>query len=143
MTTKIENMPPEDLRIVGSWSIIGGDYQLTDEYRADGTVVQHVGGRTSKPKRFQIDGEILTCFVEQPDGRIFEQKARFGISEDTLTFYDSPRTKRIFRRTQAAQPVAGTNRRGRCGCNPRHESAVAQLFSFGGGGVPHDEPPGD
>jgi hypothetical protein len=28
--------------------------------------------------------------------------------------------------------VAGANRRCRCGCNPRRESAVAQLFSLGG-----------
>jgi hypothetical protein len=27
--------------------------------------------------------------------------------------------------------VAGANRRGRCGCNPRHESAVAQLATLG------------
>jgi len=102
MTTKTPNAPPADPRIVGSWTIIGGDYPLTNDYRTDGTVVQHVGDRASQPKRFQIDGEYLTCFVEQPDGRIFEQKTRFGISGDALTFYDSPRKKRVFQRTAVA-----------------------------------------
>jgi hypothetical protein len=102
MPDKIQNVPPADMRIVGAWTITGGDYPLTDVYRADGTVVQYVAGQIIQPRRFEIDGEFLTCFVEQKDGRIFEQKARFGISGDTLTFYDSPTNKRVFRRLQAA-----------------------------------------
>jgi len=90
------------MRIVGAWTITDGDYPLTRVYRADGTVVQYVAGQMIQPRRFEIDGEFLTSFVEQTDGHIFEQKTRFEILGDTLTFYDSPTSKRVFRRLQAA-----------------------------------------
>lgn len=91
-----------DPRILGFWTIVNGDYGLTDEYRANGTVVGYVGGRRSSPIPFRIDGEYLTYLVKQPDGSVFEQKARFKLSGDTLTFFDSPRRKRVFRRTEKA-----------------------------------------
>ena len=102
MPDKIQNVPPADMRIVGAWTITDGDYPLTRVYRADGTVVQYVAGQMIQPRRFEIDGEFLTSFVEQTDGHIFEQKTRFEILGDTLTFYDSPTSKRVFRRLQAA-----------------------------------------
>jgi hypothetical protein len=38
---------------------------------------------------------------------------------------------RSFQFDRNAEPFASVNRYGRCGCNPRRESAAAQLFSSG------------
>src|SRR4051812_31893628 len=64
---KVASVPPSDPRIVGTWTLEGGDYALTNEYRADGTVVQHVGGRASEPSPFRIEGNLLIYSIEQPD----------------------------------------------------------------------------
>src|SRR5215216_2275925 len=72
--------PPSDPRIVGVWTLEGGDYPLTNEYRADGTVVQHVGGRATEPSRFRIEGNQLVYLVEQPDGKVVEQKEEFRLT---------------------------------------------------------------
>ena len=90
--------PPSDPGIVGVWTLEGGDYPLTNEYRADCTVVQHTGGRTTEPSRFRVEGNVLIYSVEQPDGTIFEQKEEFILTGDTLTFVDSPTSRRVFRR---------------------------------------------
>ena len=85
-------------RIIGSWRITGGDYPLVNEYRADGTLVQRVGGRKTEPYKFRIEGEYLTVSVPQPDGTISETKERFALKDDTLTFFGSDGSKRTFRR---------------------------------------------
>jgi hypothetical protein len=97
-TTAVRSVPPSDPRIVGTWTLAGGDYPLTDEYRADGTLVQHVGNRTTEPTPFRIEGEYLVVTLAQPDGRSTEQKTRFALSGDTLTMIDAPTVKRVFRR---------------------------------------------
>src|SRR6266567_7921825 len=102
MTNTTSNVPPTDPRIIGFWTSVSGDYTLTNEYRADGTLIQHVGDRTGRPIPFQIEGECLICSIEQPNGTVFEQKTRFAISDETLTFFHSPRKRRVFRRTQGA-----------------------------------------
>lgn len=49
-----------DPRIVGEWSLEeGDDYLLVDEYRADGTLVQHVFGKTTAPTPFRIEGNFI------------------------------------------------------------------------------------
>ncbi|MDB5319951.1 MAG: hypothetical protein JWN40_1582 [Phycisphaerales bacterium] len=97
---KLTSVPPSDPRIVGVWTLQGGDYPLTNEYRADGTVVQQVGGRTTEPSPFRIEGNLLIYSVQQSDGKISEQKEEFRLTDDTLTFIDSPTSKRIFRRNK-------------------------------------------
>ena len=89
---------PTDPRIVGAWTMAGGDYPLTDEYRADGMLVQTVRGRTMEPHPFRIEGEFIIVSVKQPDGTAYEQKDRFTLKDDTLTFTDSNGSKRVFRR---------------------------------------------
>jgi hypothetical protein len=90
---------PSDTRIIGSWRIEGGDYPLINEYRSDGTLIQHIDDRSGEPIPFRIEGDLLVTSLVQPDGSVFENKTRFAISEDTLTFFDSDDTKRVFRRT--------------------------------------------
>jgi len=85
--------------IIGFWSNVGGDYALTNEYRADGTVVQHVGKGSSSPQPFRIDGDCLIFSIVQPNGSIFEQRARFVLSGDLLTLLHSPKTKCVFKRS--------------------------------------------
>src|SRR5215217_468846 len=92
----VESVPPSDPRIVGSWTLTGGDYPLTDEYRADGTLVQHVGNRTTEPAPYRIEGEQIIVSLAQPDGRVTETKNRFTLAGDTLTLFDSPTIKRTF-----------------------------------------------
>jgi acetate kinase len=87
-----------DSRIIGFWKGIGGDYLLTNEYRTDGTVVQHVGNRSSEPSPFRIEGDYMIHSLKQPDGRIFEQKTRFQVSENQLTFIYSGTTKCVFQK---------------------------------------------
>jgi len=91
-------VPPADPRIVGSWTLQGGDYPLTDEYRADGTLVQHVFGKTTEPMPFRIEGKFLVVGVKQDDGKVSEDKTEFSLTGDTLTFVDSPTSKRVFLR---------------------------------------------
>jgi hypothetical protein len=98
---KVASVPPSDPRIVGFWTSQGGDYPLTNEYRADGTVVQHVFGKTTKPRPFRIEGNVLIYSVEQPDGKILEPKETFQLTEDTLTFIDSQTSKRVFQRDKS------------------------------------------
>ena len=102
--TKLSSVPPSDPRIIGSWSIVGGDYPLVNEYRADGMLVQYVGGRKcNAPSPFRIEGEYLIVSVEQDDGSVFEQKDRFTLKGDTLTFIDDEDgSKRAFRRSKQA-----------------------------------------
>ena len=76
----------------------GGDYPLTDEYRADGTLVQHVFGKTTEPMPFRIEGKFLVVGVKQDDGKVSEDKTEFSLTGDTLTFVDSPTSKRVFLR---------------------------------------------
>ncbi len=96
------NNGPADPRIIGFWKGVGGDYPLINEYRPDGMSVQHVGDRSSKPSPFRTEGDHVIYSVEQPDGSIFEQKTKYMISGDTLTFIYSPRKKVHFRRTHEA-----------------------------------------
>jgi hypothetical protein len=95
---EVASLPPSDPRIVGVWTLQGGDYPLTNEYLADGTVVQHVSGKKTDPSSFRIEGKFLIYTIEQPDGRVTEQKEEFILTDDTLTFIDSPTSKRVFRR---------------------------------------------
>ena len=90
--------PPFNARIVGSWTHIGGDYPLTNEYRADGTLLQRSGSRTGKPSAFRTEGDYVIVSVKQPNGTIFEQKDRFELRDDTLTFLDADGSKRILQR---------------------------------------------
>jgi hypothetical protein len=93
------SVPPADPRIIGLWTLEeGGDYPLTNEYRANGTVVQHVDGRSTEPSPFRIEGKFLIYSVKQPDGEVLEQKEEFTLTDDILTFIDSPTSKRVFRR---------------------------------------------
>ena len=46
----------------------------------------------------RIEGNLLIYSVEQPDGKVSEQKEQFQLTDDTLTFIDSPTSKRVFRR---------------------------------------------
>jgi hypothetical protein len=92
------NVRPSDPRIIGSWTLVGGDYPLTNEYRADGTLVQHVSGRTGKPLPFRIEGKYLIVSVKQPDGTVSDTKDRIELSDDRLTFFDPGGTKRVFLR---------------------------------------------
>jgi hypothetical protein len=96
--TGVASVPPSDPRIVGVWTLQDGDYPLTNEYRADGTLVQHVFGKTTDPVPFRIDGPHLVYTVKQLDGRVTEQKAEFTLAGDTRVLVDSPTTKRVFRR---------------------------------------------
>jgi hypothetical protein len=92
---------PAEKRIIGSWRIEGGDYPLINEYRSDGTLVQHIDDRSGEPIPFRIEGDLLITSLEQPDGSVFENKTRFAISDDTLTFFDSDGTRRVFGRTSS------------------------------------------
>lgn len=92
------SVPPADPRIVGVWTLQGGDYPLTNEYLADGTVVQQVFGKKTDPRPFRIEGKFLVYSVTQPDGRVTDQKEEFTLTQDTLTFIDSPTSTRVFRR---------------------------------------------
>lgn len=92
--------PHPDAGIVGVWTIQGGDYPLTNEYRADGTMVQRVGGRSSDPSPYRIEGDRLVYSVKQHDGTVFEQAEEFRLAGDTLTFIDSPSENRVFRRNR-------------------------------------------
>src|SRR3954468_19362832 len=80
------SVPPSDPRIVGVWTLEVGDYPMTKEYRADGTVVQQMGKRTTPACPFRIEGNLLIYTVEQPDRNITEQKEEFQLTDDTLTF---------------------------------------------------------
>ena len=102
MTNHTPKAVPADPRIIGFWKVVDGDYALINEYRSDGTIIQYVGDRASKPSSFRIEDDYIICCSEQPNGSIFEQKTRYAISEDTLTFVYSPRKKMHFRRTHEA-----------------------------------------
>ena len=100
MTNHRPNVAPTDPRIIGFWKVVGGDYSLINEYRSDGTVIQHVGGRAGKPSSFRIEGDCIIYSLEQPDGSVSEDKTRYAISGDTLTFFYSPKEKMHFQRTR-------------------------------------------
>lgn len=76
----------------------GSDYPLTNEYRADGTVVQHVMGQIRDPIPFRIEGDQLIVSLRQSNGVVTEDKTRYTLSGDMLTFIDSPNSKRVFHR---------------------------------------------
>jgi hypothetical protein len=96
--TQMPSSVPQHL--IGYWAITGGDYNLTNEYRADGTVVQHVCGRQGQPMPFRVEKDQLILRIEQPDGEVSEQATRFKVVEDTLTFFDSETSERVFRKCQ-------------------------------------------
>ena len=87
--------------LVGSWTNVGGDYLLTNEYRADGMFLQHVGGRSSTPDPYRVEGEFIVVSVKQPDGSVIKQRDRFVLEGDTLTFVDADGSNRTFRRASA------------------------------------------
>ena len=102
MTNRPPGHPLADPRIIGFWKGVGGDYGLINEFRLDGTVIQHVGDRSSKPSPFRTEGDYIIYSLEHPNGSVFEQKTQYLISEDTLTFIYPPRKKMHFRRVQEA-----------------------------------------
>ena len=85
-----------DPRIIGTWNLTEGDYPLTNEYRADGTMVQHLMRGKTEPVPFRIEGNQLIYVQRQDDGRITEQKTQFELSGDTLTFIYSPEVRMVF-----------------------------------------------
>ena len=94
---EVASVPPSDPRIVGVWISQGGDYPLTNEYRADGTLVQYAFGKTSEPRPFRIEGDLLIYTLKQPDGSVTEQKQKFTLAGDTLTMINST-SKQVFQR---------------------------------------------
>ena len=100
MTPSTSNIPQQ---LIGFWKIVGGDYPLVDEYRADGVLIQHVGDRTSEPITIRVEGDFMITRVEQPDGSTSEDRERFELSADRLTFMDSDGSKRNFQRVSAEQ----------------------------------------
>jgi hypothetical protein len=78
---------PLEKAILGRWTVINGDYPLSNEYRADGTLIQRMGGSERAPLPYRVDGDVLIYSVEQPDGSIFEQKMKFKIAGDTMTCF--------------------------------------------------------
>ena len=102
MTNDTPNVAPADPRIIGFWKGVGGDYGLINEFRLDGTLIQHVGDRASRPSHFRIEGDYIITSLEQPDGSISEQKEQYAISGDTLTFIYSPRKKMHFQKINEA-----------------------------------------
>lgn len=91
--------PVADPRIIGFWEGINGDYKLTNEYREDGTFVQHVGERSSDTRRYRIEGDEFISLIEQRDRSIHEQRTKYSISGDQLTFYYG-KTEMRFRRVE-------------------------------------------
>ncbi len=90
--------PPSDPRIIGYWTMVGGDYPLTNEYRADGMFIQHSGAQSGDASPFRIEGDQIIITITQPDGKPSIFKIRFQLEGDTLTLFDSDTEKRIFRR---------------------------------------------
>src|SRR4051812_4182707 len=76
---KLKSIPPADPRIIGTWSLVGGDYPLENEYRANGTMVQQVGVGHTAPSPYRIEGEYLTVYLKQTDGQVSEFKNKFSI----------------------------------------------------------------
>ena len=82
-------------------------------------------------------------------GRGFQARCNLPAVRETVVFGNDPnqcddsclikthRRRKSFRNVRLfTQPLAGANRRWRCGCNPRRESAVAQLSTLGGKRAP-------
>jgi hypothetical protein len=101
MTHDPSNIPQQ---LIGFWKVVGGDYPLTDEYRPDGTLIQHVGDRTSDPIAFRVEGNHLISSLEQPDGTTSEQRAQFELSEDKLTFIEKMARNAIFSEFEMSSP---------------------------------------
>ena len=80
--------------------MVGGDYPLVNEYRPSGMLIQHVGGRTSEPIPFRVEGDYVVSILEQPDGTTSEHRERFEVSGESLRFIDSDGSKREFQRAQ-------------------------------------------
>jgi hypothetical protein len=91
-------MAQEISQLIGFWKVVGGDYPLVDEYRAEGVLIQRVGDQTSDPIPFRVEGDCLISILEQPDGSKSEQRERFELSADRLTFIDSDGARRNFQR---------------------------------------------
>lgn len=89
------------LGIVGFWTRSGGDYSLTNEYRDDGMLVQHIDGKAGTPRPYRIQGDLIIVSVPQEDGRIFDFTNQFALAGEELIFFDSPTDKsdtRVFKR---------------------------------------------
>lgn len=100
MTHNSSSIPQQ---LIGFWKVIGGDYPLVDEYRSDGVLVQHVGDQASDPIPVRVEGDFLVARLEQPDGTMSEQKERFELSGDHLSFIASDGSKRSFQRVSAVE----------------------------------------
>jgi hypothetical protein len=61
-------------------------------------MVQHVGDRAGGPTPFRIEGDEVVYSVPQVDGSISEQRHRYEITGNTLTFIHSPTTRMRFER---------------------------------------------
>ena len=97
---KIKSVPPADPRIVGSWSVVNGDYPLTNIYRSDGTMVQHLSGGETDPSAYRIEGDQLIITIETKGEPPSEQKMRYSISGDVLTLYYSADVKMQYQRVK-------------------------------------------
>lgn len=98
---EVKNLSSTGSGIVGFWTRSGGDYHLTNEYRDDGMLVQHIDGKAGTPRPYRIQGDLLIVSVPQDDGRIFEFTNQFTLAGEELTFFDSPTDKsdiRLFKR---------------------------------------------
>lgn len=73
--------------IVGKWKIEGGDYPLVREFLLDGTFIQRVGKLPGQSAPYSIEGNEVVFAVEQPNGTTLEQRERFELAGETLTFY--------------------------------------------------------
>lgn len=105
MANNSSNIPPQ---LVGFWKVVGGDYPLINEYRADGVLIQHVGDQTADPIGLRVEGEYLVSIIEQPDGSISEDREKFEVSAEGLTFIDAEGEKRHFQRVpKDEQPAPG------------------------------------
>lgn len=98
-TTGLPTTKPADARVVGSWTIVNGDYPLTNLYRDDGVMVQSVNGRRGEPMAYRIERDRLIVSIRQEDGKLSQNEERFEIKGDTITFFGDDGTKRVFRRS--------------------------------------------
>lgn len=81
--------------IVGTWKLQDGDYPLTRVFLADGNFINRMGKLTQQVP-YRVEGDEVVFLVEQPDKTILEQRERFTLSGNTLTFHDSDDDQRVF-----------------------------------------------
>ena len=72
--------------IVGTWTLRGGDYPLTNEIRSDGTFVQRAGSQESEPRTWRVEGSELVIGIKQEDGTTSETRTKFSVNASQLTF---------------------------------------------------------